>query len=361
MTKTIIGTMSGTSMDGIDAALLETDGEMRSRPGATYFRAYSKGEREVIEAAMMACYAARGRAEPEIARAESVVREGHLEAINNLINAAGLSAKDVDLVGFHGQTVFHAPDEGVTIQIGDGEKLAKASGIDVACDFRSKDVAAGGQGAPLVPIFHKAMMLAGSVPLPAAVVNIGGVANVTIITDGGLSAFDTGPGNALIDDWIRGRTSRKFDEWGRIAGEGRINEIFVNQMMSHPFFDRPSPKSLDRNMFEIKALDRASLADGAATLTAFSARTIARALEGHKITTLFVTGGGANNRTMMRMLQDAAGILPQDVEPLGYDGDFVEACAFAYLAARVEKGLAITFPATTGVKEPIPGGTIFKA
>lgn len=358
MARTIIGTMSGTSMDGIDAAVLLTDGEKVAKPGATHFRPYSKAERSLIAAAVDACKGGEGRTAQAVLDAEAMVTQAHGAAVGALMNEAGLAARDVALVGFHGQTLFHAPHRGTTIQIGDGQRLADALRVAVAYDFRSADVAAGGEGAPLVPVFHKALLEACEAELPAAIVNIGGVANVTVVTDDDLIAFDTGPGNALIDDWMKSRTSKRFDEWGRIAGEGRVNEIVVNRWLEDPYFSRKPPKSLDRNAFDAIAIDRASLADGAATLTAFSARAIARAIEPFAILTLHVSGGGAHNRTMMRMLKEATGLEPRMMDELGFDGDFIEAQAFAYLGARVEAGLALTFPGTTGVKEPVAGGRI---
>ncbi|MEP1442845.1 MAG: anhydro-N-acetylmuramic acid kinase [Hyphomicrobiales bacterium] len=353
--KTIIGTMSGTSMDGIDVAVLETDGDVVGSAGATHFQKYTKADRSLLTDAMAACRE-HGRDHALVIEADKMITAKHYDAIKGLMDEAGLTASDVDLVGFHGQTLYHAPQDRVTVQIGDGEALARKLGIRVAYDFRTADVKAGGEGAPLVPVFHQALV--GGVPLPAAVLNIGGVANITIIGDDSLDAFDTGPGNALVDDWMRSRTSRTFDQWGRVAGEGTVDEAVLADLLAHSYFDRPAPKSLDRDAFDVMALDRASLADGAATLTAFSAHSMAKALEGRGIKSLYVAGGGANNLTMLRMLQAACGLEPQNVEVLGYDSDFLEAIAFAYLAARVEQGLPLTFPGTTGVKEPTTGGVL---
>ncbi|MEO1066103.1 MAG: anhydro-N-acetylmuramic acid kinase [Pseudomonadota bacterium] len=358
MEKQIIGTMSGTSMDGVDVALLKTDGEGLCEPGATHMRPYNASERAAIRDAAQS-FGQDGAGNDDLIRsAEDAVTNAHIEAISALMEAEDLTADDIDLVGFHGQTLFHAPDKGVTVQTGDAKRLVHALATDVVHDFRTVDVAAGGEGAPLVPIFHKVLVTNAAVEGPVAVVNIGGVANATIIDGDDLIAFDTGPGSALIDDWIRSRTSKTFDQWGRIAGEGRVNEIIVNEMLADPYFDRQPPKSLDRDTFSWQALDRVSLADGAASLTAFSARSIAKGLSAFGIKTCFVTGGGAHNRTMMRMLTEASGLQPQPMDLLGLDGDFVEAYAFAYLAARVAADLPITFPGTTGVATPLTGGSI---
>lgn len=358
MAKQIIGTMSGTSMDGIDVAILTTDGKDVITTGATHFQAYSKAERAMIAVAIDACKGVDDRTARAVVEAQVMITNAHAQAIKTLIKEIGLSAGDFDLVGFHGHTIFHAPDQGVTIQIGDGQGLADQLGIPVAYDFRSNDVAHGGQGAPLVPIFHKILLENAKALLPAAIVNIGGVANVSIVTSNNLIAFDTGPGNAMIDDWMKSRTSKTYDQWGRVAGEGRVNEIIVGQWLENAYFSMKSPKSLDRNAFDMMAIDRASLADGAATLTAFSARAIAQALAPYGLKTLYVSGGGAHNRTMMRMLKEVSGLEPQMMDVLGFDGDFLEAQAFAYLAARCESGLPLTFPTTTGVKEPTTGGKI---
>lgn len=358
MAKMMIGTMSGTSMDGIDVALLETDGEQTLTPGAGYFQPYSKEERGMIQAAIAACKGAQGRESSAVRDAEEMITAAHLRAIKSLIENENLKAEDIALVGFHGQTLLHAPHQGTTIQIGDGQKLADHLGIAVAYDFRSEDVAKGGEGAPLVPVFHQAILKNAGVEMPAAIVNIGGVSNVTIVTDDALVAFDCGPGNALIDDWMKSRTSKTFDQWGRVAGEGRVNEIIVGQWLENPYFSRKPPKSLDRNAFDVMAIDRASLADGAASLTAFSARAIARSIAPYGIKTLYVSGGGAHNRTMMRMLGAASSLEPRMMDALDFDGDFLEAQAFAYLSARVEAGLPLTFPGTTGVSEPTGGGKI---
>ena len=360
MAKTIIGTMSGTSMDGIDVAFLTTDGKNLVKTGETHFQAYSKTERGQIAAAVDACKGGEGRDASAVIEAEAMVTKAHARAVQTLIDEVGLSASDIDMVGFHGHTVLHAPAQGTTVQIGDGDGLAKQLGLPVVYDFRTNDVANGGQGAPLVPIFHKTLLENAKADLAAAIVNIGGVANVSIVSRDELIAFDTGPGNAMIDDWMKSRTSKTYDQWGRIAGEGRVNEIIVGQWLENAYFNAKPPKSLDRDAFDMMAIDRASLADGAATLTAFSARAIARALAPYEIKSLYVSGGGAHNRTMMRLLKDASGLEPQMMDALGFDGDFLEALAFAYLAARVEAGLPLTFPDTTGVKEPTMGGKVAK-
>ncbi len=360
MVKTIIGTMSGTSMDGIDVALLKTDGENIIENSATYSRPYTKSEKALLQNVVDECVKTDGKIR-NFEEAETLILKAHQEVIEAFFLDAKLEKSDIDYVAFHGQTVFHAPDKGITVQLGNGELLAKALGIDVIYDFRSNDVQNGGQGAPLVPVYHQALLRKAKPTLPAAMVNIGGVANITILDKVELKAFDTGPGNGPIDDWMNSRTSKQFDQWGRIAGEGSVDEAIVHSWLDNDYFKKASPKSLDRHYFDFQAIDRHSLADGAATLTAFSARAIALALLDNHVKTLYVSGGGAHNRTMMRFLQEASGLSVQFMDALGHDGDFIEAEAFAYLAVRIDAGLAITFPETTGVSAPLKGGKIARA
>jgi anhydro-N-acetylmuramic acid kinase len=361
-----IGLMSGTSLDGIDIALVDTDGERIHSLGPTGYRAYAQAERALLREALDAAATLADRdARPGIlAAAERLVTNAHADAVAAFLSAHGLASRDIDVVGFHGQTVLHRPAQKLTVQIGDGRLLAARLAIPVAYDFRAADVAAGGQGAPLVPIFHHALAAAIDSPRPLAVVNIGGVANVTYLADGGAPlACDTGPGNALIDDFLRTRSGAAFDENGMIAARGKADEAFVQRVLAHPFFAAPLPKSLDRNDFALAsiALPKLSLDDGAATLAALTARAIA-AIVPHLPQTpacWIVAGGGARNRTILRMLGEA--VAPARVETadaLGWSADALEAHAFAYLAVRTLKGLPITFPTTTGVATAMTGGIL---
>jgi anhydro-N-acetylmuramic acid kinase len=358
--------MSGTSLDGIDIALVDTDGERIHSLGPTGYRAYAQAERALLREALDAAATLADRdARPGIlAAAERLVTNAHADAVAAFLSAHGLASRDIDVVGFHGQTVLHRPAQKLTVQIGDGRLLAARLAIPVAYDFRAADVAAGGQGAPLVPIFHHALAATIDSPRPLAVVNIGGVANVTYLADGGAPlACDTGPGNALIDDFLRTRSGAAFDENGMIAARGKADEAFVQRVLAHPFFAAPLPKSLDRNDFALAsiALPKLSLDDGAATLAALTARAIA-AIVPHLPQTpacWIVAGGGARNRTILRMLGEA--VAPARVETadaLGWSADALEAHAFAYLAVRTLKGLPITFPTTTGVATAMTGGIL---
>jgi anhydro-N-acetylmuramic acid kinase len=281
----------------------------------------------------------------------------HGEAVAQLLALAGIGPAAVDVIGFHGQTLSHDAARGRTWQIGDGAMLTSLTGIDVVFDLRSADMAAGGQGAPLVPVYHQA--LAAGLQRPLAVVNIGGVANVTWLPEaGGPIAFDTGPGNGLLDDWVARHTGEPCDRDGALAAAGTVDGERLDRWLDHPYFRRPAPKSLDRLDFAGLDLGGLSLADGAATLTAFSARSIARSAEQLPAPPArwLVTGGGRRNPSLMAALSAAIAAPVQAVEEVDWDGDALEAQAFAYLAVRSRRGLPLTFPGTTGVPRPTTGG-----
>ena len=352
-----VGLMSGTSADGIDAALIDTDGEGEVIRGPARSFPYTADFRRRLMAAF-----GGWRRTAEIDALEAELTRLHAEAVEELIDAAGIDPRTVDVVGLHGQTLAHDPAGGRTWQLGDGPLLARSLGLDVVHDFRSADMAAGGQGAPLAPAYHAA--LAADLPRPLAVVNIGGVANVTFLPERGEPlAFDTGPGNGPIDDWVAARAGLACDRDGALAAAGRINQSRINGWLGNSWFDRRPPKSLDRGDFAHLSVARMSLEDGAATLTAFTAWSIASAKE-HlptKPDLWLVTGGGRHNPTLMQMLADAACATVAPVEDLGWDGDAIEAQAFAYLAVRTLRGLPLTWPGTTGVAAPTTGGRVAPA
>ncbi|HEX9324287.1 MAG TPA: anhydro-N-acetylmuramic acid kinase [Xanthobacteraceae bacterium] len=357
-----VGLMSGTSLDGVDVALIETDGERVAGFGPSACRPYTPPERELLRRALAdaAGLADRNARPGALGEAEALVTEAHAQATESFLRDHGLG-KDIAVVGFHGQTVLHRPDAGLTVQLGDGQALARRLGIAVAFDFRAADVAAGGQGAPLVPVFHRALVEKLDRAGPTAVLNVGGVANLTYL-DGSqaMIAFDTGPGNALIDDFMLARTGKAHDEGGAEAARGRVDETSIAGVLTHPFFSLPFPKSLDRNAFRLD-LSGHSVADGAATLTAVTAVAVARAVDllPRPPRTWIVAGGGARNATLMRML--AARLAPATVitaDAVGWSADALEAQAFAYLAVRTLRGLPITFPTTTGVAQPMIGGVV---
>ena len=353
--------MSGTSLDGIDAALVETDGVDVAVPGANLAVPYDAETRAMLRAALdEARDVAEGAPVPwSIREAERRLTEAHADAVKALLKKAGLAPRDVALIGFHGQTILHRPAQHWTWQIGDGAMLARLTGIDVVNDFRSADVKAGGQGAPLVPLYHAALIRnSGEFEKPVVLVNIGGVANVTYVGENEILAFDTGPGNAPIDDWAMQHSGKPVDEDGALAGKGRVSHAVLEKMLAHKFFDVTPPKSLDRFDFTAEAVKGLSPEDGAATLTAFTAASLARAREhfAEPANSWIVCGGGRHNPVMMAELRARVNAPVLSAEDAGWRGDFIEAEAFAYLAARSVKGLPLSLPTTTGVREPMTGG-----
>ncbi len=362
----VIGLMSGTSLDGIDAALVETDGEDVAAPGAAITVPYDAETRAMLRAALDdAQGVAAGEPVPQAIReAERRVTEAHVEAVLELLRVARLRASDISLLGFHGQTILHRPALRWTWQIGDGALLARLTGISVVNDFRSADVKAGGQGAPLVPLYHAALVrdAAGLSP-PVAMINIGGVANVTYVGRDAILAFDTGPGNAPIDDWAQRHTGKPIDDEGALARRGQVDDRVLTDMLDNDFFLRAPPKSLDRMDFTTDAVEHLGPEDGAATLTAFTAASIARAREHcpEPATTWIVCGGGRHNPRLMEELRARVNAPVLSAEDAGWRGDFIEAEAFAYLAARSRRGLPLSLPTTTGVPQPISGGRFHKS
>jgi anhydro-N-acetylmuramic acid kinase len=347
-----IGLMSGTSLDGIDSAWIETDGESIIQPGLAaslnYEPAFRTDLRRLLDLA------------PSLSPADPFLLDiTHRLTLDHAL-AVLLLGKPTDLIGFHGQTIFHDPAQRRTWQIGDAPLLARLTHLPVAHDFRSADVAAGGQGAPLVPLFHAA--LAAALPRPLAIVNIGGVANLTFLgPDGEILACDTGPGNAPLDDLTARHLDKLYDEDGKFSASGRPDETRLDKLLSHPFFATPAPKSLDRQSFEpliAETIAGLAPADAAATLAAFTAAAIAIAPLPARPMRYLVTGGGRKNATIMRALAARTGVPVDPVEAVGWDGDVLEAQCFAYLAVRVLKGLPLSLPTTTGVPAPQTGGKI---
>jgi anhydro-N-acetylmuramic acid kinase len=356
----VIGLMSGTSLDGVDAALIATDGEDVVRPLANLTIPYGADTRALLRAALEE---ARGVAEGApvpyaIHHAERLLTEAHAEAVKALLKKADLTSDQVALIGFHGQTILHRPERHWTWQIGDGAALARLTGIDVVNDFRTADVKAGGQGAPLMPLYHAVLARRSGLAMPIALINIGGVAQVTYISGDTVLAYDTGPGNAPIDDWMHRHSGKPVDEGGAFARTGKINDGALAKMLANPFFDRLPPKSLDRLDFGSEAVAELSPEDGAATLTAFTAASLARAREyfPEPATTWVVSGGGRHNKFLMDQLRARVNAPVLAAEDAGWNGDSMEADGFAYLAMRSKKGLPLSLPTTTGIQQPMTGG-----
>lgn len=357
MSKTFkaLGLMSGTSMDGIDAAIITTDGYKLLSTGASSFFPYAELFRSKIRKLI------NGQGDKNAVAIE--LTKLHANAVEALLSSSGQDKNSIDFIGFHGHTIDHRPNERVTIQIGDGKLLSELTGISVVNDFRSNDVKSGGQGAPLVPIFHQALMAAEENPV--AVVNIGGVANVTWIgkNDNELLAFDTGPGNALLDDWVQSTTGKNFDSGGMLSKSGIVDEALLTQLMQDSYFLKEPPKSLDRNHFaNIPANYKISPENGAATLSAFTVASIILATQyfPEPVNKWFIAGGGRHNIAIMDYLKTCLNQPVINIDELGLDGDMLEAQAFAFLAVRTALGLPISFPGTTGVPEPMVGGSVVR-
>ena len=357
---TALGMMSGTSLDGVDAAILRTDGHDIASFGQSGYRSYAAEERRVIAAGFGKWHGA------EVEEAAKAVEAAHLALLADLLK----DAPEVDLIGFHGQTLAHAPRMQGTLQVGDGALLAREIGLPVVWDFRSADVELGGEGAPLAPFFHHACARYAGQKGPVAFLNLGGVGNLTWVDprvarpeeDGALLAFDTGPANAPINDLMQTRLGQDYDEGGKLAARGRVEQGALELFLAEPYFARMPPKSLDRNDFaEMVALvGELSDADACATLTAMCAAGVAEAMQHCPAPPerVYVTGGGRHNPVLMRMLDVSLDCPVAAVEEIGLDGDMLEAQAFAYLAVRVARGLPTSCPGTTGVRAAVGGGTV---
>lgn len=366
---TAIGLMSGTSMDGIDVALLRTDGEALVERGPSASYPLDAAFRRRLEAGLDTAKAMTRRDERpgDLADLERDITDRHAEAVRSFAQTNGVALGDVDLIGFHGQTVLHRPAERLTVQLGDGPRLAAALGRPVVHDMRAADIAAGGQGAPLVPAYHAALAAGlgeGIRSAPVVFVNIGGISNVTYIGGtGDPVAFDSGPGNALLDRWVQGAAGIPYDQGGAIAAEGGILDDLAASYLGAPFFARPAPKSLDRFDFPMPPSGAGSLQDVARTLCFVAAQAILKSAD-HMPTApklWIVCGGGRKHPAILGDLAEGAavaGARAVTAEEAGFDGDAMEAEAWAYLAVRSARGLALTYPTTTGVPVPMTGGLI---
>ena len=368
---TALGLMSGTSLDGVDAAILRTDGEHGIEPGPALFLPYSRDLKIFVRRAIKAALEGRDGA-ADIGKASAEVTAAHVEAVIALLNKAGLKRTQIDVIGFHGQTILHRPkrspeDVGRSWQIGDARLLAEETRIDVVADFRSNDIAEGGEGAPLAPVYHGALARALQRDHPVGILNLGGVANITFAPSAGnelgLLAFDCGPGNGLIDQWTELKTGAAMDENGALAKSGQVHSEVLRMMLLNPFIRRRPPKSLDRYDFKLDPVLALSAADGAATLTAFTAACV-RASIAHLPEPpgeWIAAGGGRRNPSLMTALQKALEAPVRTAEEAGWRGDDLEAECFAYLAVRALRRLPITFPRTTRAPRPLTGGVFHRA
>ncbi len=357
-----IGLMSGTSLNGLDAALIHTDGKQVFERGPWLLEPMEERMQALLKDAM--------QGKGDIARIENEFTLKNVDLVKKLLKDAGMKPSDIQVIGFHGQTISHRPSQGVTWQIGNGGLLAHKTGIDVVCDFRRRDVAAGGEGAPLVPLYHAA--LGRGLELPIAVLNIGGLANVTWIGRSentgedlmahDILAFDTGPGNGLINDWVKHHTGELYDKGGALAFKGKVHPEIVKSYLKIDYFQKTPPKSLDRHDFTLENVEKLSLVDGAATLTALTADTVALAAPHfpYPVRRWLVCGGGRHNIALMEMLKERLKKV-EPVESVGWEGDALEAQAFAFLAARSLLRLPLGLPTTTGVGKAVTGGAFYAA
>jgi anhydro-N-acetylmuramic acid kinase len=364
-----IGLMTGTVLDGnIDIAMLRTDGERVNEFGPYELVAYPNGIVPLLREAMEEAASWRFEGpEPSIfAKAEEALTRAQAEAVNAFLTRHGFSPDQISAIGFHGQTMLHvAPRNGAigqTRQLGDGDLMADITGITTVYDFRSADMQAGGQGAPLAPIYHRALIDGIGAGAETAILNLGGVANISWFNGDEMAAFDTGPANAPVNDWVRNRTGAEMDRDGSIAASGQVDEVLLERLLTHPYMTQRYPKSLDRNDFTSAMAEGLSLEDGAATLTAFSAAAVGKALDllPSRPTRLVLCGGGRKNPYLRQAIAQRAKVEALSAEEVGLRGDAIEAECFAYLAMRSLRGLPISFPATTGVPSPQTGGRLVR-
>lgn len=366
-----LGLMSGTSMDGIDLALIKTDGEQVVERIAAGSQNYSDAFRARLKQGLVD---ARGLTQREerngvLKQLEHDLTLLHAVAVQDFLFAQGLSADDVDVIGFHGQTVLHRPDDALTVQIGDGALLAQEAGIDVVYDMRAEDMRHSGQGAPLIPAYHAALAhnLEQKPDMPVVFVNIGGISNLTYVDEAGrLAAFDSGPGNMLIDQWMELHAQGSFDAGGALALRGTVNSDLAAHYLSNAFFSGNQRRSLDRGDFAVPSIGIVSLEDGARTLAYVAAASILKSASHlpQKPRSYVVSGGGRKNAAIMAeltALAQAEGAVVIDADTAGLDGDSMEAEAWGYLAVRSLKGLPLTYPSTTGCDTPVSGGVLVKA
>ena len=362
---TAIGLMSGTSMDGIDAAIIETDGKGHVSQRTAICVPYDGAMRAAIERSLEEAQQIVDRAQRpgSLQSTEAEITLAHANAVNELLASAELKPEEIDVVGFHGQTILHRPEQALTVQLGDGQMLSDKVGIKVIADFRAADMVAGGEGAPLAPAYHRAVADALDLPKPSAFINIGGISNITWIGEGNtILAFDIGPGNVLLDEWTLEKTGKPVDKDGALAARGRVDTTVLAALLDDPYFERRPPKSLDRKDYSLDQVHGLSIEDGAATLCAFTAEAIARSanLCPAAPTLWVICGGGRRNPSLMAHLHERLPGVVHKCEAFGLHGDELEAEAFAYLAVRSCRQLPLTFPETTGTREPVTGGILFQ-
>jgi len=354
----IIGLMTGTSMDGIDISLVKTNGIILKRLNKNFYYKYSCETKKILDDILKTDININLKKKSFL---DEFITKEHYSALKDLN-----IVQNCDLIGFHGQTIYHNPRNKISIQLGDPTKLAKLLNKDVIFNYRSDDIESGGQGAPLAPIYHKFIVESLKLELPCCVLNIGGISNLTYWDGNELIGFDTGPGNALMDDYMSNIFKQNFDIDGSIAAKGKPIEEEIKKMLQHNFFRTPPPKSLDRQEFSLEYNElvnkKYSVHDVMATLAEFTIETIVTSLKflPKKIKSILVTGGGCRNVYLMKRLKDKLKLKIYKETQLGINFDYIEAELIAYLSARSLYRLPFTFPTTTGVEKPLTGGKLFK-
>jgi len=384
--------MSGTSMDGVDASIIQSDGENKYKPILDKYFEYPRGIYNHLTKLRDKIKSSKDLKKflKEIKNIEKEITLFHAKAVNQILKKTKVN---VDLIGFHGQTIYHNAKEKISRQLGNGKLLSKLTKKTVIFNFRQNDLKHGGQGAPLAPIFHKLLVNQNKIRVPVFILNIGGIANITRIDHKkNFSSYDVGPGNCMIDEWIRFNfnNKKKFDKSGKIAKSGKVNSKILNKMFSDFLHNYPKKikMSYDVKNFDLSYVKKLSVKNGAATLTSFTATLIFNHINeildeipSQKILSsnerewrIFVCGGGRKNETLMYRIFEcfSNALLPYKIkyyfddnffrliDELDIDGDFIESQAFAYLAIRSYLKLPISFPETTGTRKPCTGGVIVK-
>jgi anhydro-N-acetylmuramic acid kinase len=358
-----LGLMSGTSMDGIDASIIKSDGEQSVEIIDDLYIKYDDIFRTELKKCINLCKTNKDikKITKRIKKLEKELTLYHAKACQLIIKKN--KKIKVDLIGFHGQTILHEPKKGYSKQIGDSNLLSKIINTTVISNFRKNDILNGGQGAPLTPLYHKLILSKVSSNYPSAIINIGGIANITYVKNKKqLVSFDTGPGNCLIDKWVEKNSSMHFDKMGKLAKSGKLDQKILNQFLQDSYYKKKFPKSLDIKHFDLNSLKKLSLEDGSTTLSILTVETICLAIKSLKVlpNIIILSGGGRKNKFIIENIKKRINKSINLIDEFNFDGDFIESQAFAYLAIRSFYNKYITLPSTTGVKMYCTGGSIFK-
>lgn len=356
-----VGLESDTAISGIDVAFIKTDGVDIYERRKCFSRPYSPMMREAIHSVL----GPNGQKDQEYLKSvEDLLTQEHIKAVQELMDSLDISPRQIDVIGFSGHTIFNRPSEKISVQIGDDEQMFKAFGIPVVSRFYQADLLSGGQGAPIFSVYYEA--LARELPKPLVIFSIGGISSLTFIGENGeLIAFDVGVGNMLLDRWMQEKLGAEMDFDGLWAAKGNVNERLLHKLMQHKSIKRQPPKALERTDFEdcLQDVEGCSIADGAATLTAFTCEALIDAVQKFlpvSPTLFIVTGGGAYNPSMIKYLRQRLSGEVKTAEEIGWDSMCIDAESFAFLAVRSLHGLPFTYPTTTGVPFPLSGGKILK-